>query len=563
MLIRLHIKDLAIITTLNAEFSDGMTSLTGETGAGKSILIDALGLALGDRADTAMIRAGCDRAEITAVFLLAESGAANQWLEQQALDADGECILRRVLVREGHSRAFINGSPATLKSIQSLGEQLVDIHGQHAHQSLLRTEHQRALLDGYAGNRKLCDTVANLFQQWRQTIQARNTMRKSAEERHAKLDLLRFQIDELTQLALGPGEVDEIDLEQRRLSSAGQLRIQCARILDFLNEEEASALSQLVRANTELAEMISLEPALSDCRDMLENAAIQVEEAVSTLRNYADGIELDPQRLAQVEQRLEDIHDLARKYRCRPRELREHLASLQQEFAEIGHIDNRLEQMEQHCGELEQRYLAQSERLRKARISAAKKLEKSVSKDIRKIGMPDGKIKILVEKQPQEKRSINGLDRIAFLVSANPGQPAQPLAKVASGGELSRISLAIQVATIRCGTIPTLIFDEVDVGIGGSVAEIVGHLLSNLGEERQVLCVTHLPQVAARGHHHLLIRKRSGKNGVMAEVGGLEGSARVQEVARMLGGIDITANTLAHAKEMISLGSVNTNRISD
>ncbi|MCB1881272.1 MAG: DNA repair protein RecN [Gammaproteobacteria bacterium] len=553
MLTRLHIKDLAIVTTLDTEFSNGMTTLTGETGAGKSILIDALGLALGDRADTGMIRAGCERAEITAVFQLAESGAANQWLQQQSLDADGECILRRVLAREGHSRAFINGSPATLKSMQSLGELLVDIHGQHAHQSLLRTDHQRTLLDGYAGNRERCDSVADLFRAWHRALEERERVRTTAAERRARLDLLRFQIDELTALALAPGEIEQIDREQRRLSSAGQLQLQCARMLELLDEAETSARSRLVRANTELDQMIRLEPELTECREMLESAAIQTEEAIAALRDYADGIELDPQRLAQVEQQLEEIQDLARKYRCRPQELPERLAAARQEFAEIEQIDSRLEQLERQCSELEERFLAQSEELHRARLTAAGKLGNSVSDDIRKIGMPDGKVEILVEKQPAAKATANGLDRIALLVSANPGQPLQPLAKVASGGELSRISLAIQVATIRCGTIPTLIFDEVDVGIGGGVAETVGRLLRNLGEQRQVLCVTHLPQVAARGQHHLLVKKRNEKNAVTVEINQLEGSARVQEVARMLGGIDITENTLAHADEMISL----------
>ena len=555
MLTRLHIKDLAIVTTLDAEFSNGMTSLTGETGAGKSILIDALGLALGDRADTGMIRAGCDRAEITAVFQLDDSKEANQWLTQQALDAGGECILRRVLVREGNSRAFINGSPVTLKSIQSLGEQLVDIHGQHAHQSLLRTDHQRELLDDYAGTRKLRDSVAGLFHEWHQAVTDRERVYKTAAERRARFELLRFQIDELNTLALGSGEVEEIDREQRRLSSAGQLRIQCARILDLLDEEESSARAQLIRASTELNRMLQLEPELADCREMLESAAIHVDEAVATLKDYAENIELDPKRLARVEQRLEEIQDIARKYRCRPQELPEHLAILQRELDEIEHIDSRLEQLEQRCSELEKHLLAQSEKLHEARGAAAETLGKTVSSDIRKIGMPDGRVEILVEKLPDGRTTANGLDRISFLVSTNPGQPPQPLAKVASGGELSRISLAIQVATIRCGSIPTLIFDEVDVGIGGSVAEIVGRLLRSLGEERQVLCVTHLPQVAARGRHHLQIRKRSGKNGVMVEIGTLEGDARVLEIARMLGGIDITENTLAHANEMISLSN--------
>ena len=553
MLKRLHIKDLAIVTTLDAEFSGGMTVLTGETGAGKSILIDALGLALGDRAESSMIRAGCQRAEITAVFQLNESDEACQWLLDQALDIGGECILRRVLVHEGSSRAFINGSPATLKSLYALGELLVDIHGQHAHQSLLRPEHQRTLLDDYAGSRERCLSVASLFRKWRLRLEEREQIRKTAEEQRSRLELLNFQIEELTRLGLNPGDIEEIDREQRRLSSAGQLQLQCGRLIELLDQEEASARTSLVRANVELDKILRLDPTLDDCREMLESAAIQVEEAAAMVRHYADGIELDPERLARVEQRLTEIQDMARKYRRSPQELPARLAELQQEFDRIEQIDTHLEQLEQRCSELERCYLAESELLHQARLAAAAKLENRVSINIGKLGMPDGLMKIQVERQPLDKASANGLDRIAFHVSANPGQPPRPLAKVASGGELSRISLAIQVATIRCGSVPTLIFDEVDVGIGGSVAEIVGHLLHDLGEERQVLCVTHLPQVAARGHHHLLIRKRSAKNGVMAEIDDLAAETRVQEIARMLGGIDITENTLAHAREMISL----------
>jgi len=553
MLTRLHIKDLAIVTTLDTEFSDGMTVLTGETGAGKSILIDALGLVLGDRAEISMIRAGSERAEVTALFQLDQAEAASRWLREHELDDGTGCMVRRVLLREGHSRAFVNGSPVTLKSLQSLGELLVDIQGQHAHLSLLRADRQRELLDEYAGNKERSDRVAKLFNDWRETLKERDRVSRGVAEKSARIDLLRFQIDELTGLALLPGEAEEIDREQRRLSSAGELQLQATRLLELLDGETSSARSRLVRANVELDAMIRLEPTLSDCREMLESAAIQIDEAIATLRGFADNVELDPQRLARVEQRLGQIQDLARKYRCRPQELTDRLADMQQELDEIEHIDSQLEQLTRRCAELEQRYMAEADLLHRARSSAAAELGKTVSADIRKLGMPGGKVEVQVDKQGIEKASANGLDRIAFQVSANPGQPLQPLAKTASGGELARISLAIQVATIRCGNVPTLIFDEVDVGIGGSVAEIVGRLLYSLGAQRQVFCVTHLPQVAARGRQHLSVRKSSGDEGTSVEIADLRGDARVREVARMLGGIDITANTLSHASEMISL----------
>ncbi len=551
MLTHIHIKDLAIVTTLEAELGPGMTALTGETGAGKSILVDALGLVLGDRADNGMIRSGCDRAEITAVFRIAEPADANRWLEQHALDAGNECILRRVLDRKSGSRAFINGSPAPLKSLQALGAELVEIHGQHAHQSLLQREQQRRLLDDYAKQNRLCQQVADLYSSWHQAEQELASLRTASSERSERLELLHFQVAELSKLAPVAAELENLDRDQRRLSNASLLLRQCGRVLTELDESEESILMRLSQTGRELEEILSLEPSLGECREMLENAAIQIQEATSTLRNYAEGIDLNPQRLEEVEIRLGEIHDLARKYRSRPEELPARLIVMEQELEQLEHAGDHLNELESKVVQLSADYLKQASLLSKKRQQAAGRLQKAVTQGIQTLGMPQGEVRIRVERLPAEKASAHGLDRVEFQISANPGHPLQPLARVASGGELSRISLAIQVAAIDCAQVPTLIFDEVDVGIGGGVAEIVGRLLHQLGEERQVLCVTHLPQVAARGHHHLLISKHPEEKSVTTRISELEGEERIQEIARMLGGIDITAKTLSHAGEMV------------
>ena len=553
MLKRMHIRDLAIVSSLEVEFQPGMTVLTGETGAGKSILIDALGLVLGDRADNNMIRADAGRAEITAMFTLQGLPEACRWLAEHALDDGDDCILRRVLVREGSSRAFINGSPIPLKSLQALGEMLVDIHGQHAHQSLLRRDHQRDLLDGYAGHGNLRDLTADLFHRWQRTGQRLTELRKASADRADRLELLAFQVDELGALELQPDEPEELNQQQRRLSSALRLQQQCGLILQLLYEDEGSAQARLSQASGELDEMLEIDPALSDSRELLENAAIQVQEVVSSLRQYADNIEINPQRLQQIDDRLGQLHDLARKYRCKPRELAQRLRDLQQELSELRDADIQLASLEAEAGELESSYRQQAALLRKSRQRAAAKLAAETSDGMRKLGMPDGRIEVELAALAEGRFSASGLDQVEFQVSANPGQPLQPLARVASGGELSRISLAVQVATLACASVPTLIFDEVDVGIGGGVAEIVGRLLRRLGEQRQVLCVTHLPQVAAQGHQHLLISKKSSGDKVATSIHALSGESRVKEIARMLGGIDITSSSLTHAREMIAL----------
>ncbi len=552
MLSLIHIKDLAIVSSLELELRPGMTTLTGETGAGKSILIDALGLVLGERADNDMIREGADRAEITATLEISQLDGVKNWLQENSLDTGGECILRRVLSRSSSSKAFINGSPVPVKLLQNLGDRLVDIHGQHAHQSLLKRDQQRKLLDEYADNQKLLQQTAAIFQQWRESQDELDRLRSASSARSERLELLRYQVAELNELKLGESELEELDRDHAKLSNAGMLKSGCGLILSTLYDDEGAIQSQLSRIQTELEQMLSADPALSEVHEMLDGAVIQIQEATHSLRQYADGIELDPAQLEQVEQRLSDIHDIARKYRCKPEEINQTRSTLEQELEKLEHAGVHLTELEQQVEDNQASYLEYAQKLDASRRKAATALSNEVTSSMNTLGMPDGRLEIEIESLNLEKASANGLNRIEFLVTANPGQPTKPLAKVASGGELSRISLAIQVATTRCSGTPILIFDEVDVGIGGGTAEIVGRLLRELAEYRQVLCVTHLAQVASQGHNHMQVTKGGENGSVQSEVIQLDAEQRVQEIARMLGGVTITDQTLAHAQEMIS-----------
>ncbi len=552
MLTHLHIKDLAVIRSVELELNAGMTTLTGETGAGKSILIDALGLGLGNRADNQMIRGGSERAEITAVFDIAANPAARHWLQEQSLESGDECILRRVLIRDGRSRAFINGAPAPLQLLHSLGGHLVEIHGQHAHQSLLKRNCQRTLLDAYAGHPTLVEQSQTQFQEWQSCREQLEQLRSASEERAARLDLLRYQVDELEALQLGRDELPALDSEHQRLSHAGKLQEGVAQTLDRLYDGEGSVQEALAHLTRELEVLRELDGQLATGQELLAGALIQVEEAATELRHYSETLELDPHQLEQLERRLEEIQDLARKYRIPPAELPDKLARLKTELDTLEQAAIHLGQLETTLATRRNRYLEAAGALSGSRRKAARKLERQITLRLQTLGMPHSTFRIAIDPLPEERATRNGLDQVEFLISTNPGQPLQPLSRVVSGGELSRISLAIQVATLQCGQVPTLIFDEVDAGIGGGTAEIVGKLLRQLGGRRQVLCVTHLPQVAAQGHHHLQIRKQSGAKSAHTRVEPLSEAGRVQEIARMLGGMEITEQTLAHAREMLS-----------
>lgn len=555
MLTHIHVKDLAIVSTLELECLSGMTALTGETGAGKSIMIDALGLALGDKADVGMIRAGCERAEIVAGFDLTAVSAARAWLAEQDLsdeeDAGGECLVRRLIVRDGRSRAYINGRPATGAQLKDLGDLLVDIHGQHAHQSLLRANAQRDLLDAYGGHIALAEAVALAYRDYRGLDQQLGELESAKQERAERLDLLRFQVEELGALGLSAAEIEGLDQEQRRLSHLGRLQETASSVLQRLAEAEPSIADQLRAAGSDLMDLASIDPALAEPRDLLETAAINADEAASSLRHYLDALEIDPGARDAVEIRIAQIHDLARKYRVKPVELPDALAARQAELTDLEQADLRLGDLQASRDAALQRFTEQAHALGAARRAAGERLGQTVTEAMQQLGMTGGRFAIEIETLGPERAGTGGLERIAFLVSANPGQPLQPLAKVASGGELSRISLGIQVATAECGSVPTLVFDEVDVGIGGGVAEIVGRLLRRLGDSRQVLCVTHLPQVAAQAHQQLRVRKETLDGQTFTRIETLDAAARVDEIARMLGGTKITERTRDHAGEML------------
>ncbi len=552
MLIHIHIKDLAVVSSLELELGSGMTSLTGETGAGKSILIDALGLGLGNRADNSMIRNGRDRAEITVTFEIQSHPGIHHWLQERDLDAGDECILRRILIRDGRSRAFINGTPAPIQLLQSLGEQLIDIHGQHAHQSLLKRSCQRDLLDAHAGHRSLINQTKEFFQAWHSCQEKLEQLQTAAKDRAARLDLLHYQTNELDTLQLHKSELAELDSEHSRLSNIGKLQEITTLALNQLYDNDASVQEILAHLSKELTELLPLDNRLTSSQELLASALIQIEEATTELRHYSDSLELNPSHLEQLEKRLQEIHDLARKYRVQPNELPDKLEALNTELNALEHTGTQLTELEEQLSTLHNQYLETANKLTSSRQKSAKRLEKSIAKTLHSLGMPKSIFNIAITALPEEFATHSGLDQIEFLISTNPGQIPQPLSKVASGGELSRVSLAIQVATIQCGQIPTLIFDEVDAGIGGGIAEIVGKLLHQLGETRQVLCVTHLPQVAAQGHNHLQISKQSDKKSTHTTVQTLQEDERIQEIARMLGGMEITEQTLAHAKEMVS-----------
>jgi len=554
MLTHIHVWNFAIVEQLDLEVEQGLTVLTGETGAGKSILLDALNLALGDRADSNVIRYGADKAEISVTFQTVEGSEAETWLKANEMDSANECIIRRIINAKGGSRAFINGKPVPVQSLKELGEMLVDLHGQHEHQSLMRREAQQQLLDDYAGHGKLASQVSEVWQTWRDHQDELAQLHQASADRDARLELLRYQVDELQALSLGTEELPALETEHRRLANANRLLQSGEQILQQLqNEPQAGLGEQLQHCTSELQQLAESDPALNSVAEMLETAGIQVQEASGELRHYLDGLDLDPQRLENVDQRLSSVQELSRKHRVRPEELAALLPELGHELADLEQAGIRAGNLQQKLDDALQRYHSLAGKLSRSRTKAAKTLGKAVSDSMQTLGMEGGRFEVALESLPNNKPTAQGMEHVAFVVSANPGQPLKPLARVVSGGELSRISLAIQVITAQNSRIPTLIFDEVDVGIGGRVAEIVGHQLRTLTEHRQVLCVTHLPQVAALGHHHLQVSKQSDTKTetTLSQIQTLAVDQRVEELARMLGGIEITEQTLSHAREMM------------
>lgn len=555
MLNHVHVRDFAIVDELELEFGAGMTVLTGETGAGKSILVDALGLALGDRASADTVRPGAERTEISATFDVSALEACQEWLRDNELDDDTECLVRRTVQAGGRSRAFINGRAVPLSQVRTLGEFLLDIHGQHEHQSLMRRDVQRTMVDRFADNDALLRDVAALHRDLESTRKAMDELRGGFADQQARRDLLAYQTQELQALDLSPEGLEALETEHRRLANADSLAEGSQRLLTLLYEDEQAAQSLLGQGLRELDDLVAKDPELAPARDALGGAQAQLEDAVATLRQRLDSLEIDPQRLQALEDQIATLSDLARKHQVREDELGSVRDRLQAELEALDNSGERLAELETRYKQLEDAYTDKAHALRERRQTAAEELARRVTEQLGELSMADAAFHVAVAPLAQESPTPHGLDEITFQVRTNAGQPFGPLNRIASGGELSRLSLAIQVAAAGTAAIPTLIFDEADAGIGGGVAEVVGRQLRSLGAHHQVLCVTHLPQVASQAHHHLQVAKYTRDETTATTVQPLAREERVEELARMLGGIDRTQTTMEHAAEMLDRGA--------
>lgn len=549
MLQRLTIQDFVIVERLELEFGPGFTVLTGETGAGKSILIDALALALGERADAIAVRQGAARADVTAEFDTDGNKALALWLADNDLAGDeGVCLLRRVVESSGRSRGFVNGHPATAAQLREAGDYLVDIHGQHQHQSLSRPATQRALTDAYGGIAAQAELVADAWRAWQRRREERLAFEGNAAAINAERERLEWQLQELDGLKIAPGEWAAVGAEHARLAHAASLIEAAQAGVEVLAAGEASALEQVNSVIARLRPLLQHDVRLREILDALEPAQIQLQEGASALRRYGERTDLDPQRLRQVEQRLDALHTAARKYRVEPDALPELTLHTRERLAELG-AGGDPDTLRARETEAEAAYRDAAKKLTAGRKRAAKKLAAAVTAGMQDLAMQGGVFEVALE--PLATPAAHGLEQVEFRVAPHPGVTPQPIAKTASGGELSRLSLAIQTVLSRVARVPTLIFDEVDVGIGGRVAEIVGRMLKSLGAQHQVMCITHLPQVAAAADQQWQVSKVTSDGKVVSVVVALNAGARIEEIARMLGGISITATTRRHAAEML------------
>ena len=555
MLTALTIKNFTLVQTLEMDFVGGMTAITGETGAGKSLVLGALSMALGDRADTDRIRRGAERAEVSALFDINNIADAMQWLANHDFEhADDECLLRRIITREGRSRGTINGQPATMQQLRELGEMLIDIHSQHEHQSLLRRNTHRTLLDNYADTTALAAEVKTQHQNWHQLAQQLQQLEDQSEELSARKDLLKFQVEELNQLGLDGNEIHELEREQQLLANAEAIQQDSHAILDICMQSESSNLQDGLNQSLQRLERMQLKPgALVEAEKLLTSARIDIEEACREIQQHLNGFDGDPQRLQAVEDRLSAIYQLARKHRVQPDELNKKHQHLQQELDGLTGGAEDIDTIKMKLTQLAELYHASASRLSSSRQQAAGQFSKAVNARLSSLAMQGAQLTIQLSPLPNGEFSANGLESVELLIVTNPGEPARPLTKIASGGELSRISLAIQVVAAQSTTTPSLVFDEVDVGIGGATAEVVGKLLRELGSKGQVICVTHQPQVAACAHQHLHVSKQTRGNQAESNISILPDDARVEEIARMLGGANITSRTRDHAEEMLEL----------
>ncbi|MDJ0919039.1 MAG: DNA repair protein RecN [Woeseiaceae bacterium] len=550
MLTSLTIRDFAIVHQIEVDFGPGMTVLTGETGAGKSILVDALGLVLGERGSAQAVRQGSKRAEFSAEFDVSDEPAAAAWLEEQAMDEDDGCVVRRVITAEGRSRAFINGNPVSMQQLKGFGDLLLDIHGQHFHQSLGKRPVQRDLLDHFGGLMAERSEVEEAYAELRDLTDRLESLRTRASDRASRIELVAFQLEELERLDLGEGEVDELEIERRKLMNSGKLAEGIGSAMQQLSDAEPSAAAMLAGTRRELESLVEFDDGLAEPLELVQSAEIQVAEAYDSIARASDSIESDPARQRWVEERIDAVQSVARKHRVEPYLLIDRRVELACEHEELLHADEIDQELEASVAAAEAAYLELATSLSSKRAASAKSFAGEVTEAMSGLGMPGGVFEI--DLSEADSPAPHGIDSIEFLISANPGQKPMPLSKVASGGELARMSLAIQVIASDGSAIPTMVFDEVDSGVGGGVAEMVGLRLAELGEKRQVLCVTHLPQVASLAHHHLRVSKVSDGNATRTGISELGQQERIEELARMLGGVEITKKTLAHASEMLT-----------
>lgn len=553
MLLQLTIQNFAIVRHLDIDWQQGMTTITGETGAGKSIAIDALGLCLGDRATTNVVRPNAKKADLAATFDVKKNKLARKWLSQQELDHDHECILRRVISAEGRSKAYINGSQVPLVQLKEIGQLLINIHGQHDHQLIVKPNEQRRILDDYAGHQHLLDSVKHYYHQWRTQIAELEQLQESKQQREAKKQLLQYQVNELNEFSIQPDEFQSLESDFKRQSHAQHILGETLITVQTLSEnDQFNILEQLQRAHDSISALAEFDHQLGNIATLLNDGLIQIEEASNDLKHYHDRLELDPEAFSHIEERYSQAVQLAKKHQVAPEKLFEFHAELSQELAGISGDETRLSALAELIEQTKQSYLEACHTLSLSRQEAGQKIGKLISKSMQELNMPHGQFEVSVAANTEASPSSHGFDTICFMVSINPGQAAEAMHKVASGGELSRISLAMQVILAAKVISPTLIFDEVDVGISGPTASMVGAKLQALAKSTQVICVTHLPQVACKGHHQLFVAKLTDGEHTETKVTELSSKARVKEIARLLAGDKVTQNSLANAQELLA-----------
>tara|TARA_R110002049_G_scaffold252263_1_gene426744 strand:+ start:43901 stop:45574 length:1674 start_codon:yes stop_codon:yes gene_type:complete len=555
MLKSLHIQNFAIIEKLELDFFNGMSALTGETGAGKSIIIDAIGLVLGDRADNNLIRAGKEAAEIILVVEIVSKSNSSRWLKNNDFEFDSECILRRVVRKDGKSKAYINGVPVPLKTLKELGECIINIYGQHAHQSLMNVATQRELIDQFASHKENLVALDRLCADWREQKKQFDQISKNSSDIQATVELLRYQAEELDQLGLEAGEISTLEDKHKRLANAEELKKSTLQASHQLkNDDGSDVYTTLSQICTQVSALLKNDQRLEPANQSLEEAFTAISECADDLRDYAENIEIDPEELFQTEERLASIDQISRKHKVTPDELIALHEKISKELEALTQPECNVDALKARLEKTESEYRGLAKKVSNKRTSVSKKLSTNITKALAKLGMEKARVEIAVNYDDTATPASYGFDSIVFNVQTNPGQKMLPLSQVASGGELSRISLAIQMIAVDKMDVPVLIFDEVDSGVGGAIAEVVGRELRTIGEQKQVMCITHLAQVAANAHHHYRVNKQSEHSDTVSAIEYLSQADRIEEIARMIGGVTLTENTFLHAQEMLEVG---------